>query len=59
MGEDVLVDVEGGNNLLYLPLDRLTRATPPSTSDDDSVPLLGDPMQSLRNDSRIRNREGR
>ena len=57
----VMVDVEGGNNLLYLPLDRMMQgssAAAGSASDGD-VPLLGEQMQSLRGESRIRGREGR
>lgn len=56
----VMVDVEGGNNLLYLPLDRMMQGSPSAaTATGSEVPLLGDQMQSLRNESRIRGREGR
>lgn len=56
----VMVDVEGGNNLLYLPLDRMMQGSPSAAAATGSdVPMLGDQMQSLRNESRIRGREGR
>jgi membrane protease subunit HflK len=35
----VLVDTEGGNNLLYLPLDQLMRRSPGSSSDRPSNPV--------------------
>ncbi len=56
----VMIDVEGGNNLLYLPLDKMMQGSASGGSAAaGEVPLLGDQMQSLRNDSRIRGREGR
>ncbi len=58
----VMVDVEGGNNLLYLPLDRMMQGASGgagSAAAGGEVPLLGDQMQSLRTDSRVRGREGR
>ena len=57
----VMVDVKGGNNLLYLPLDRMSQGAPAAATGAavGDAPLLGDQMQSLRNDSRIRGREGR
>ena len=33
----VMVDVEGGNNMMYLPLDRLTERREPVQIDQDAV----------------------
>jgi membrane protease subunit HflK len=57
----VLVDVKGSNNLLYLPLDRMTQGGAAASSGGGvgEVPLLGDQMQTLRTENRIRGREGR
>ena len=32
-----MVDVEGGNNMMYLPLDRLTERRAPAQIDQDAV----------------------
>ncbi len=57
----VMIDVKGGNNLLYLPLDRMTQggASTGVGSAAGEMPLLGDQMQSLRTDNRVRVRESR
>lgn len=62
----VLVDVDGGNNMMYLPLDRLTQGvqqTPqsaPTVSDVDLRELTNRVVEQLRRDSRSSNRrEGR
>jgi modulator of FtsH protease HflK len=53
----VLVDTEGGNNMLYLPLDELTRRRPaPTTSESSVVPVT--PMTNNLA-PRSREREGR
>lgn len=56
----IMVDVEGGNNLMYLPLDQLTRQSPSTTIDqttlDNAVDrLLRDETRARSNNGRIRN----
>ena len=56
----VMVDIEGGNNLLYLPLDQLTKQRPSTTIDqtmlDNAVDrILRDETRARSNNSRIRN----
>ncbi|ALP52864.1 HflK protein [Candidatus Tenderia electrophaga] len=65
----VMVDVEGGNNIMYLPLDRIMRdsdSTPLSSSSSDfssALSGLKDQAQSaqqlMRRDSDVRSRERR
>ncbi|MDY0005487.1 MAG: FtsH protease activity modulator HflK [Spongiibacteraceae bacterium] len=61
----VMVDVEGGNNLLYLPLDKMMERAPAqrSTSDTgtelDMRQLTDRVVQQLRRDNQVRGREGR
>lgn len=59
----VLVDVQGGNNVLYLPLDRPLRpqvsASEPEVSTDTDLQQLSDQLQQLRRNSQLRGREGR
>jgi hypothetical protein len=55
-----MVDIEGGNNLLYLPLDQLTKQRPSTTIDqtmlDNAVDrILRDETRARSNNSRIRN----
>ncbi len=61
----VMVDVKGGNNLLYLPLDRLVQPrSMPGSSDETAVPVSPNTMEKTppastqeRNDMRNRNRD--
>jgi modulator of FtsH protease HflK len=48
----VMVDVSGGNNMLYLPLDKIVNAADRSTGVTvQEVPQLADPNQTLRRDT--------
>ncbi len=59
----VMVEVEGGNNMLYLPLDKLLEqrsVSRPSGSQDIDIRELTDKViEQLRRDSQISRREGR
>lgn len=59
----VLVDVEGGNNMMYLPLDKLVSQRPISTSrtmDDSNVSTIADQViEELRSRNSRTTREGR
>lgn len=59
----VLVDVQGGNNVLYLPLERPLRpqvtASEPEVSTETDLQQLSDQLQQLRRDGQLRGREGR
>lgn len=59
----VLVDVQGGNNVLYLPLERPLRpqvtASEPEVSTETDLQQLSDQLQQLRRDGQVRGREGR
>lgn len=66
--ETVIIDVKGGNNLLYLPLDRLgsrgrsdsnTTAKPRDSSDDDHFNPTRTRSQSTSNRGSSRGRDGR
>jgi membrane protease subunit HflK len=51
----VLVDTEGGNNLLYLPLDQLVQRRPATASDSAPAPTLSSPPSpSVTPSSRVR-----
>lgn len=50
----VMVDVAGGNNMLYLPLDKIVNSTGADRTSGVTVqelPQLGDPNQTLRRDT--------
>ena len=49
----VMVDVEGGNNIMYLPLDQLTRRRPAAENEDTTL------QEYIREDTRIRPNSGR
>ena len=62
----VMVDVEGGNNLMYLPLDKIMKRTPSLLENDVSTPLPSKrrqqppaPSRSNRFSERLRSREVR
>ncbi len=62
----VMVDVEGGNNLMYLPLDKIMKRTPSLLENDVSTSLPGKrrqqppaPSRSNRFSERLRSREVR
>jgi len=55
----VLVDTEGGNNLLYLPLDQLMRQRAASSSDDTQRNVSGVAPPPATTPARSREREGR
>ena len=55
----VMVDVSGGNNVLYLPLDKIVKAEDHNAGVTvQELPQLVDPAQNLRRDT-ARGREGR
>lgn len=53
----IMVDVEGGNNMMYLPLDQLTRQRTPTTIDQTALDNAVDRL--LREESRTRGGSGR
>ncbi len=59
----VMVDVKGGNNMLYLPLDKIARGSIGSTSSSldelDIQDLTDRVVEQLRRESQTRRREGR
>ena len=59
----VMVDVEGGNNMMYLPLDKLMEqraiARPVGTGEVDIRDLTDRVIEQLRRDSQTTRREGR
>jgi membrane protease subunit HflK len=59
---NVLVDVKGGNNIMYLPLDKMTRNSEPEVEETapehhDSVTTSTPPIKELKTDSRASSRE--
>ncbi len=60
---NVLVDVKGGNNIMYLPLDKLTRSTSetvseaPATYDQSAAPVSQTSKEVIKNNSRASARE--
>jgi len=58
---NVLVDVKGGNNILYLPLDKLNNKAiddvAPPVVNHDSQPLSAAPVKEIKTDSRAGSRE--
>jgi len=58
-----MVDVEGGNNMMYLPLDKLMEqraiARPVGTGEVDIRDLTDRVIEQLRRDSQTTRREGR
>jgi membrane protease subunit HflK len=59
---NVLVDVKGGNNIMYLPLDKMTRNSEPEIEETapehhDSVTTSTPPIKELKTDSRASSRE--
>lgn len=60
---NVLVDVKGGNNVMYLPLDKLNAKaaeateTPTAISHDVAVPAAPAPAKEIKVDSRLNSRE--
>ena len=59
----VMVDVDGGNNMMYLPLDKLTEqravTRQPSSGEIDMRELTDRVIEQLRRDSQTSRREGR
>ena len=60
----VLVDVEGGNNMLYLPLDKIISQAPAAAGDVREVDMVGkvanEVIERLRQEqARARRSEGR
>jgi membrane protease subunit HflK len=53
----IMIDVEGGNNMMYLPLDQLTRQRTPTTVDQTALDNAVDRL--LREESRTRGGAGR
>ena len=45
----VMIDVEGGNNILYLPLDKIVRQSDESVSVQPSSPGTGSSIHLLEN----------
>lgn len=58
---NILVDVKGGNNIMYLPLEKLTTKTPddvtPPVINHDTVPQVSLPVKEIKNDIRSTSRE--
>lgn len=60
----VMVDVDGGNNLLYLPLDKIVSSSRPSssgaaTNNQDIREITDRVLEQIRRDSQSRRRESR
>ena len=55
----VMVDVEGGNNLMYLPLDQLTKSRSSGTTTIDQTALDNAVDRILREETRARSNNGR
>ena len=58
---NILVDVKGGNNIMYLPLDKLTNKTSnevvPTPMTNDQVPVTAPTAKQYSSDSRVSSRE--